>query len=1254
MSPFRRALAPVFFITVFCAAAWSQMSFTSLRGTVTDSSGAVIPGATVSIVNKSTSLTSNQAANGSGEYQFQQLVPGTYVITANGSGFGAQSKQADLLVNQPATINFKLTVQTTTVTVDVSGEAETLNTTDASIGNSVNNATIQALPMEGRNVTDLLSLQPGVLYLGRQTTDQQDQDSRSGSVAGARSDQTNVTLDGLDDNDQQNGYAFTGVLRSTLDSTEEFRVTTTSSNADAGRSSGAQVTLVTKSGTNKFHGAAYEYNRNSLGNANDWFNKQGELQSGEPNKPGKLIRNTFGGSLGGPAKKDKLFFFFNYEGQRTAENSQQTRVVPSAGFRQGNLTYQYCVDPNDPSCAQTSTTTLTSAQMATLDAPCLANGVCTAPGPNAAALALFQQYPMPNGASLGDGYNLLSYTFSSPFPGSLNTSILKLDYAINEKHHLFVRGNLQKDTQAGVEDFPGDPPSSLLEDNSKGIAAGETWSITPHIVNDVRYGYIRQGFSNRGTGQGDYVVFRNINDSDTDPNYVTRTSVVTVPVNNLVDNLTWTKGSHTLGFGGNWRLIHNNRGSDANSYNSATTNPEWYATDGLPDPSAVLGLPPVSSGFSNSYLYAYGNLVGGVPETTTISNYNVAKGGATGNLLPDGTFINRHFKANEFEWYVQDGWRVRPNLTITFGLRHTILQTPYEENGQQIAPTIDTDAWYKQREASALQGQVYEPLLQFAPSGPANHAPGLWAKQKTNFAPRLAIAYSPNEKTSIRAGFGIYFDHYGEGIINTFDQNGSFGLLSIVSNPGGAYTTENAPRFTGVHNVPSGGVPQPSTIAYPYTAPSGPADGFAITWGADNKLKTPYAEAMDFSVQREVRGGFTVELAYVGRLGRHLLQALDLAEPTDFVDPLGGGDYFTNGAKLSALLDANGGNGQASVPAIPYFEDVFPQLANTDYLGESATQAIYTNEWATNRYNLGETSALADLDFYCLYSCPQGSKFWQPQFSSLYAWASIGMSYYNAGQFTLRHPFSHGLQADFSYTLSKSIDLGSDTERASEISTNGSFSNIINTWNPALNRAVSDFDTKHLITFDWVYRLPFGQGQKFANTSNRLIDEAIGGWQWSGLNRWTSGLPFYVNEPGYGTDWQINGFGIVTSPVKVRKHLDQNGEPQVFDNVAAISNGVMNGSPIRLPYPGEAGQRNNFRGDGYFDIDSGLAKTFKITENQGLKFAWEVFNVTNSARFDVNPSNGIFGTTLTGGSLGVYSRTYTKPRVMQFSLRYDF
>jgi hypothetical protein len=241
--------------------------------------------------------------------------------------------------------------------------------------------------MEGRNVPDVLSIQPGVLYLGRVIN--QNSDSRSGAVAGARSDQSNVTLDGLDDNDQTNGFAFTGVLRSTLDSTEEFRVTTTNANADAGRSSGAQVSLVTKNGTNKTHGSRYEYNRNTIATANNWFNKQAEIEEGLPNVPGKLIRNTFGGTVGGPVKKDKLFFFFNYEGQRTAENQQVTQIVPTATYRNGILTYL-----GDSGTNTTATVALTTGQLAQLDTPCLQNGVCPwGPGANPNVLSYFNQLP---------------------------------------------------------------------------------------------------------------------------------------------------------------------------------------------------------------------------------------------------------------------------------------------------------------------------------------------------------------------------------------------------------------------------------------------------------------------------------------------------------------------------------------------------------------------------------------------------------------------------------------------------------------------------------------------------------------------------------------------------------------------------------------------------------------------------------------------------------------------------------------------
>ena len=1242
----RRCSALVFLFVIFVANSFSQNASTSLRGVITDPSGAVVPGATIALSDSATGFKASATSNGAGEYQLLQILPARYTITVSAGGFGSQTKIAELLVNQPATINFTLSVQSSNVVVNVSAEAQTLNTSDASLGDSMNNTMIQALPSETRNVPDLLSLQPGVLFLAAPTNTTLVQDSRSGSVNGSRSDQGNITLDGVDDNDQVNGYAFTGVLRETQDSIQEFRVTTGNANADAGRSSGAQVSLMTKSGTNQFHGAAYEYNRPTITVANNWFNKQAQLNSGEPNIPGKLIRNIFGADVGGPIKKDKLFFFANYEAERIAENVQVTQTVPTAAYQQGLLTYLSGGTP----------VTLTPAQISTLDAGCSANGVCPwGPGADPSSLGYFTSMPAANGTNLGDGYNSGSYSFSSPAPVSLNTMIVKLDYTPSAKHRLFVRGNLQKDTNSATEQFPGQGPGYVLEDNTKGIGIGETWSISSNMVNDIRYGYIRQGYGQVGVGSGDYVDFRFLST----PTAETRSTIASVPVNNIVDNFNWTKGKHDFQFGGNWRLIHQNRTSDDTSFNAASTNPYWFSSTPPPQPDS-LGGPSVDQGFSNSYQIAYSNLVGNVPSVTDTYNYRITSA-TSGNLLADGTALDRHFRANEYEYYLQDSWRAKPNLTLTFGIRHSILQTPWETSGQEVTPTIDTHAWYQQREAAALQGQVYEPNLTFAPAGPFYNKPGFWPKSKNNIAPRFAIAYSPDSKTSIRAGAGIYYDHYGEGLVNIFDKEGAFGISSSLTNPAGIFGYEDTPRFTGRHNIPFSNGTGVSPIAYPYMPPGGAANGFQITWGLDSRLKTPYSEAIDFSVQRELPAGFTVETSYVGRLGRHLLQSLDLAEPVDYVDPAGGGDYFAAGSQLSHLVDVNGGNADASVPAIPYFEHVFPFMAGIDYPGESATQAIYTNEWAPDRAGAGATTGLSDIDFYCSYGCPAGyqSKFWQQQFSSLYALSTIGMSYYNAGQITLRHPSSHGLQTDISYTYSRSIDMGSDAERNTEFTGTGSAaganvtsagSSILNTWKPYLNRAVSDFDTTHLLTIDWVYLLPVGRGQHFLGSPSGLVNAVVGGWQWSGITRTTSGLPFSFFEPGWTTNWQQESYAVVTGTVKMRRHFDSNGNPQFFDNPEALNNGVATGSPIRLPYPGEAGERNNFRGDGYFDIDSGLAKTWRLADYGALKFAWEVYNVTNTVRFD--PAS--IGAGLTGGNLGIANQLLTVPRRMQFALRYDF
>jgi hypothetical protein len=1227
---------------VFSVVAVAQNATTSVRGTVTDSTGAVLQSATVTLTNMTTQVIQKQTAGKNGDYNFVELQPATYRISVDASGFGTQEKQVELLVSQPATIGFKMTVGSTAQAVEVTASS-TINFSDATIGNAINNAQIETMPIDSRNVADLLSLQPGVLYFNNNngaSNPAATQDSRLGAVAGARSDQGNITLDGLDNNDQTFGYAFTGVLRTTIDSTEEYRVVTASGNADSGRSSGAQVTLVTKSGTNQFHGSAYEYFRNRYFAANDWFIKKAQAQTGAANKPGQLTRNTFGGTVGGPIWKDKLFFFFNYEGQRTRESASVTQEVPTAPYAKGILQYK------DTSG---NVRTLTQSQVATLDAPCTANGVCPlGPGPNAAILAYFAQVPVANGLTIGDGLNEGSYTFSSPTPYSHNTSIIKLDWTPGPSHRVFVRGNLQKDVSASTQQFPGLPPSTTTEDNTKGIAAGDTWTVNSRLVNDIRYSYSRQAFAQAGVGSGVYTDIRFI----ASPTAETRSTIRSVPLNTILDTLNYTKGNHSIQVGGTWRLIHNNSQTNANSFNNGNTNPLGLSSKGLPDPSTLPGYTPVAGSFSTNYLEAYANLVGTTPVLTQNINYAVNPGGKTGSLSPQGAYVARNFISNEFEGFAQDSWRATPSLTITLGLRYSNLQVPYDKNGQSAAPTIDTHAFFEQRGTAAAAGQVYEPAIAFAPNGPVYGRPGYWAKQKTNFAPRLAIAYALDSKTSVRAGFGMYYDHFGQGIVNAFNSYGSFGLASQLSSALGALTTENSPRFTSRNTLPNvPGTTPAETQTFPYVLPQTyPASSFGISWGVDNRIKTPYSEVFNVSVERALPGGFVLEASYVGRVGRKLMQQLDLATPVNLLDPKSGMTYFQAGAKLAALVDQNGGNAKATVPSIPYFENLFPQLATG---GLSATQNIYTKEFATFRKVLGETTALADLDFYCSYGCPASAptnRFFQGQFSSLYAWSTIGTSSYNAGQFVLRHRLNHGFQGDLSYTLGNSIDLGSDAERSSE-KQGGSGSYITNAWNPEQSRGVSDFDVRHSITGNGSYLLPLGHGQAFGTHVNRLTDLAIGGWRFASILRWTSGLPFSLTEGGFTTDWEIASYGVQTGKFKAKKVYMTGNVPNAFGSTLAsqITGSITNGGPLeRLPYPGEAGQRNNFRRDGNFGVDASLTKPFKITEKQLIRFTWEVFNVSNSVRF-----NAVSGS-LVSGTFGNYSSTLTTSRRMQLSLRYSF
>jgi hypothetical protein len=545
-----------YFIVCCLAARLSGQGLTSVAGTTKDPSGAVIPGATVVLANVDTGAQRNGEADAQGRYSFSQLQPGAYRLTARAPGFNDVTLNVRLLVNTPATVDLNFEkVGTVATSVSVSAETTLVNTTDASIGNAVGTQAITQLPFEGRNVVGLLAIQPGVIYLGEPDTGKLN-DPRSGAVDGGKSDQGNVTLDGVDVNDQQDRASFKSVLRVTLDSVQEFRTVTTNAGAEFGHSSGAQVSLITKSGGNTVHGSAYEYLRNTATSANNFFNNS----SGVPRQ--KLNRNVYGAAVGGPIKKDRLFFFLNYEGRKDASAQSGLRVVPTDSLRQGMINY-----------VRTDGTigTLTPDQIRQLDLGHI--------GVDPATISLFQQYPHANDFTVGDGLNTAGFRFNASAPLQFNTYIAKIDYQLNGKNQLFWRGNLQNDNYAdGIPQFPGQPPTSVYLNNSKGFATGLTSVISPTLVSTFRYGYTRTGVENTGVLPAPFV---NLISVDEPVGTTTGTSQI-IPVHDIHEDLVWTRGGHTVSFGAEVLLIHNNYDTNSNSFSQANEDGLWLQQDGGP------------------------------------------------------------------------------------------------------------------------------------------------------------------------------------------------------------------------------------------------------------------------------------------------------------------------------------------------------------------------------------------------------------------------------------------------------------------------------------------------------------------------------------------------------------------------------------------------------------------------------------------------------------------------------------------------
>ena len=1256
-----KALSSLAAVSMLTISTLHAQNTSSLHGVISDAQGAVIPQALVALNSTSTGLSRQVVSDNTGTYEILQVVPGEYTLTVTKPGFAQSTREHVVLqVNTPATLNLQLEVGATGQTVEVAAETSMVSTSDASIGNAFTEHSIRQLPLDTRNVVDLLSLQPGV--------------TPTGEVMGSRRDQNNITLDGVDVNDNENAgisgpyqtqgsnangtqapiAGFNSVLPIPLDSVQEFRVTVAGQGADEGRSSGGQVVLITKSGSNQLHGSAYEYNRNTVTAANSWFNNF----SGVPITP--LNRNQFGASLGGRIKKDRIFYFFNYERRIDASDAAVERDVPSQNLRQGILTF---ADTNG------NTYTLGPAAIKAIDPLHI--------GVNQAYLNILNQYPVGNNPSYGadGGLNFTGYRFNAPDDLDSRAYVGKLDFILDSaaKQTLSIRGTLSNSNQdqpTALAQFPGQSASEILN-NSKGIAATYTAILTPSLINNLTFGYTRQGLTNSGTS-GDAFSLPPL---DTLQNYAARANGRILPVNNIVDTLTWTKGKHTITTGLNFRVMTNNKFTYSQSYPSygfANALGVGLGEDIQTDLTNYMVKQTGNANFALNDPFndasALGILLGLVNNTQV--TYQVGKGGT---LLPQGAPDVRAFAMREYEGFVSDQWRASRELTLTFGLRYTNDRPPYEKNGLQVATTVGLNQYFGERDYLGSIGvpsnAMPDSILTYALNGPVNGKPSWWNPNDNNFGPRFALAFSPKDRGGLlqaifgnsgvfRMGGALLYDRFGSELITQFDQFGSFGLATTLGNPL-SYNFTTSPRYNGT--VPT--LPAAPTVGFPYTPPDVTAIGSEFE-GIFPNLKSPYSILMNASFSRQLPGKLTMEISYAGRLSRRLLLQGDVYTPLENLYDPGSGQTWTtamtsirqdfnnicastgvttqncNPSTIASMVQAN----PSLVPSIKYITDMFPGVANYFFKGNTAANYFYgiygvyggsyldmlhSTDRIPGEYTGGNTCA---TKFGCY-------TFFAPQGSAMPTWMNAGDANYDGGTFSLRRAFSSGLSLDFNYTLSHSIDNASAAEGSA--SQDGAV--IQNIFKPGQFRGSSDFDIRNLATIDVVYELPIGKGKPFWSSAPGWANEMFGGWQISSIMRFSSGLPTVIQGNGtWDTNYWQNTLAIATGPFKAQTQIDSNGIPSLFSTTNAAND-------FADAYPGNTGTRALVRLAGMVNFDIGVAKSFPLPwEGHRVQFRAEAYNAFNNVNF-IQPSLALYNPS----TFGEYQSTMP-PREMQFALRYEF
>jgi hypothetical protein len=1300
----------------------------TITGTVTDSTGAVVPEASVSIKDLATGNTRSATTNSAGRYVFINVNPGKYDVTISKPGFAKIAIPGDVVeVGTVSTNNVVLKVGSESQTIEVATSGVELQTDNTTIGNTVSGIALQSLPSIARDTSTFLALQPGI--------------SPDGSVAGTVVDQSTFQLDGGNNTNDMDGsmsvytpsYAgdptggvanqslglaagATGVMPTPADSVEEFKVSTAGQGADFNSSSGAQVQIVTKRGTNDWHGTAYEYYLDNNLNANTWQNNF----NGIPNP--SYHYNRFGGAIGGPIIPKKIlggktYFFANYQGFRWPNSTTKEIAVPSDSMRLGLLQFGGNVYNLNPYPVTYKGVQYSPSQCP--GGPCDPRGL----GINPLISQLWNKYmPLSNetGCSLSrcDGLNILGYTGNMSIPQNDNFGVVRVDHDFGDKWHFMGSYRYYSLTRATTDQydvggfFPGHTLgtfSSLTNHPQQPwyLVAGMTTQISSNVTNNFVYSYLRNYWS--WASAGDPAQFAGLGgaleplgESATQalaPYNVntqqTRTRSWNGHNNMFRDDVTWLKGKHQIQFGG---LYQHNWDAHQRTDNGGGINyyPVYQMTPSSGSSYNMAGFVPADfSGSRTSYSRDYAAILGLVG----ISQVAYTRSGKDLNLNPPLTPASTEVTIPFYNFYGQDSWRVSQRVTLSYGLGWSLEMPPKESNGSQVIfvgpdnNPISTTQYLNARQSAALAGDVYNPQVGFTLIGnlanprtyPYNPYYGQWS-------PRVGLAWDifGDGRSVLRGGYGLTYGRLngvnlvlvpllGTGLIQPVQ------CFSALAN--GQCAGQGAGSPAAAFRIGTDGLVAPLPAASP-TLPQPLYPGVnGIAAGAGEALDPNFrpnrVQSFTLTFQRQLSNKVSMEVGYIGRLISHEYSPVNLNAVPYMMTK--GGQTFAK-AYANAVIgycgngdvrNMGGGNcigNAAAVAPQPFFEAA---LSGTGFCNgySNCTQAVLAKEGNDGTGYLSNQSVwslYSDLDnggfnfprsmMNTPLNCPTGTEIGcSGQLTSGVGMnASLGHGNYNAMFISVKTSEWNGVSFVSNFTWSKSLGTGAEVQATSA-------DTLIDPFNINTGYGLQAFDRTLVYNLYMVYQ------PKWFRNQQGFLGHLLGGWTIAPIFATGSGLPITLGTIngggqafGEGDSANFLGYGnsenaiIMGSLPKPKAYYNVAGSNEIGTSGFGLNifqNPQATWLQVRQPilgYDVKDGGFGVYRGLNYWNMDLSVKKLVKITERFSVEGQFVFANIFNHNQ--LGDPTGDYLDTSNPGSWGTLPGTVTDttPRQIEFGVRVNF